>query len=117
NSTFRVFVSDSPPPFSPGNPTPLTNQPPVIARSLLTLAALNTNASPSGWVDAVVNETRGNNVDAHLDRNDNDVADTPRPQGSPFHVFDPLLDLTQAPSSYGDASVVQLFYWCNFMHD
>src|SRR5207253_10294109 len=24
---------------------------------------------------------------------------------------------TQAPSTYRDAAVTQLFYWCNFMHD
>ena len=117
NSTFRVFTSDSPSPFSPGNPTPLTNQPPLTTRVLRTLAALDTNASPNGWIDGGVNETRGNNVDAHLDRNDNDQPDLPRPQGSPFHVFDPALDLTQSPLLFGDASVVQLFYWCNFMHD
>jgi hypothetical protein len=117
NSTFRVFTSDSPSPFSPGNPTPLTNQPPLTTRALVTFAALNTNASPNGWIDDAVNETRGNNVDAHLDRNDNDQPDLPRPQGSPFHVFDPSLDLTQSPLLSGSASVVQLFYWCNFMHD
>ncbi|HEY0548713.1 MAG TPA: M36 family metallopeptidase, partial [Verrucomicrobiae bacterium] len=117
NSTFRVFTSDSPSPFSPGNPTPLTNQPPLTARALVTFTALNTNASPNGWIDDAVNETRGNNVDAHLDRNDNDQPDLPRPQGSPFHVFDPPLDLTQSPLVAGSASVVQLFYWCNFMHD
>jgi len=32
-------------------------------------------------------------------------------------VFDFPLDLTLAPSTYRDASVTQLFYWCNFMHD
>ncbi len=117
NSTFRVFTSDSPSPFSPGNPTPLTNQPLQTTRSLVTLTALITNASPNGWIDDAVNETRGNNVDAHLDRNDNDQPDLPRPAGSPFHVFDPALDLNLAPITYGDASVVQLFYWCNFAHD
>ena len=123
NSTFRVFTGDSPSPFSPGNQTPLTNQPALVARSLVSFTALNTNASPAGWIDDLVNETRGNNVDAHLDRNNDDQPDLPRPQGSPFHVFDPALDLTQSPtlnqppSLNGDASVVQLFYWCNFMHD
>ncbi|HEY2952501.1 MAG TPA: M36 family metallopeptidase [Verrucomicrobiae bacterium] len=41
----------------------------------------------------------------------------PRPHGAPFRVFDFPLDLAQPPTTYGDAAVVQLFYWCNFMHD
>ncbi len=117
NSTFRVFTSDSPTPFSPGWPSPNTGQPGSADRSLISLAAINTNASPNSWIDASVNETRGNNVDAHLDRDDNDLADLPRPQGSPHHVFDFPLDFAQSPTLNGNASVVQLFYWCNFMHD
>lgn len=117
NATFRVFTSDSPSPFSPGHPTPLTNQPARLSRSLETFSAVSTNASPDGWVPAASNQTVGNNVDAHRDTNDDDAPDLPRPQGSPFHVFDPALDLTQSPGLFGDASVVQLFYWCNWMHD
>ena len=45
-------------------------QPPRVPRVLLTFSALNTNASPNGWIDDGVNELRGNNVDAHLDRVD-----------------------------------------------
>lgn len=116
-ATFRVFTSDSPSPFSPGWPSLNSNQPPVAARSLVTLSALNTNASPIGWLSDSENETRGNNVDAHSDHNADDIADLPRPQGSPFRVFDPPLDLTQQPASYSDAAAVQLFYWCNWMHD
>src|SRR4029434_7699387 len=63
------------------------------------------------------NETRGNNVDAHLDRNDDDLPDLPRPQGSPFRTFDFPLDVTKSPATYPEATVVQLFYWCNWMHD
>ena len=79
--------------------------------------AISTNASPNGWINDGVNETRGNNVDAHLDLDANNVADLPRPQGSPFRVFDFPFDPTQSPTSYRAASVVQLFYWCNWMHD
>jgi hypothetical protein len=116
-ASFRVFTSDSPTPLSPGYATPTNSQPPTATRQLITFTALNTNASPSGWIEDTVNETRGNNVDAHLDRNDDDVADLPRPQGSPFRVFDPPLDLTQSPVGQGNAAVVQLFYTCNWMHD
>ncbi len=117
DATYRVFTSDSPSPFSPGYATPTTNQPPLVSRTLLTISALDTNASPSGWIDDGVNETRGNNVDAHTDLNDDDQPDLPRPQGSPFRVFDFPLDLGSDPSTYRDAAVVQLFYWCNWMHD
>ncbi len=117
NATYRVFTSDSPSPFSPGHQTPLTNQPALVARALLTLPALNTNASPASWIATNVNETFGNNVDAHRDTNNDDAPDLPRPQGAPHHVFDFALDLTQSPTLFGDASTVQLFYWCNWMHD
>ncbi|MBI5384185.1 MAG: M36 family metallopeptidase [Verrucomicrobia bacterium] len=118
NASYRVFTSDSPSPFSPGHATPLTNQPPLTARSLVTLAAWNTNASPNGWIDDGVNETLGNNVDAHTDRDANNSPDLPRPSGSPFRTFDFPMDLTsQHPTNYSAAAVVQLFYYCNWMHD
>lgn len=116
-ASYRVFTSDSPSPFSPGHATPSTAQPPVVARTMVTLSALDTNASPNGWINDGDNETQGNNVDAHLDRNGDDVPDLPRPAGSPSRVFDFPMDLTQAPSTYSAAATVQLFYWCNWMHD
>ena len=118
-ASYRVFTGDSPTPFQPGHATPSTAQPAEVARTLVTLSALDTTASPNGWIDDGVTETRGNNVDAHLDLDANNVADTPRPQGTGLNsrVFDFPLDLTQAPSTYRDASVTQLFYWCNWMHD
>src|SRR5204862_3039183 len=68
--------------------------------------------------DDGVNETIGNNVDAHTDTNSDDQPDLPRPQGSPFRVFDFPMDLgSQDPSAYASASVVQLFYLCNWYHD
>ena len=100
DASYRVFTSDSPSPFSPGHSTPLTNQPPIVPRTLVTLPALNTNASPNGWIDVGVNETRGNNVDAHTDRNADNSPDLPRPQGSPFRIFDfPMYLNTQDPTN------------------
>jgi hypothetical protein len=116
-ATYRVYTSDSPSPFSPGWSTPNSGQPALTSRVLVTWSALDTNASPNGWIDDGVNETRGNNVDAHTDRNADNVPDLPRPQGSPNRVFDFPMDLGQSPSTYTNAAVVQLFYWCNFMHD
>jgi uncharacterized repeat protein (TIGR01451 family) len=115
--SYRVYTSDSPSPFSPGCQIPCTTQPPFTNRVLVTLPALDTNASPAGWIDDGGNETRGNNVDAHTDRDANNAPDLPRPQGSPFRTFDFTLDLTQAPLVYTNAAVVELFYWNNWMHD
>lgn len=118
DASYRVYTSDSPSPYSPGcTVSTCTTQPPIVARTLVTWSALDTNASPAGWIDDGGNETRGNNVDAHTDRDANDIADLPRPQGSPFRTFDFTMDLAQAPSTYTNAAVTDLFYWCNWMHD
>jgi Fungalysin metallopeptidase (M36)/Calx-beta domain len=115
NASYLVFTSDSPTPMSPGYPAPTTNQPPQVARVLVVTNAFDSNASPNGWINDGDNQTLGNNVDAHLERDGQ--ADLPRPQGSPNRVFQPPLDLTQDPLNYGDAAVVNLFYWNNWMHD
>lgn len=117
DATYQVFTSDSPSPFSPGLCTHSDFQPPLGPRQWVTLAAQSTNASPLGWISAGENETRGNNVDAHLDINADDFPDLPRPQGRPFRVFAPSLDLSQPAEENQEAGVVQLFYWCNRMHD
>lgn len=117
DASYRVYTSDSPSPFSPGNQTPVTTQPPVVQRTLVTTGAMDTTASPNGWIDDGVNELRGNNVDAHTDRDANNVPDTPRPVGSPFRVFDFPVDLNQDPSTYTAAATTDLFYWNNLIHD
>ena len=118
DASYRVWTSDSPSPFSPGWPTPSNGQPAVVARTLVTLPAMDTNASPAGWIPDGGNETLGNNVDAHADRNNDNTADLPRPQGSPSRVFDMAMDpTTQDPTNYTAAATVQLFYLCNWYHD
>ncbi len=118
DATYRVYTSDSPTPFSPGYSTPATGQPATVARQLITTNAFDTNASPAGWINDGVNETQGNNVDAHTDHDANDQPDLPRPQGSPNRVFDFTLDLTtQDPTNYANAAVTQLFFLCNWYHD
>ena len=116
-ASYRVFTSDSPTPLSPGWPFPSDAQPPTVPRQLVTLTALDTNASPLGWIAEGDNQIRGNNVDAHLDRNADNQPDLPRPQGAPYRVFDASVNLTQPPSTYGDAAAINLFYWCNWAHD
>ncbi|MFZ2644495.1 MAG: M36 family metallopeptidase, partial [Verrucomicrobiia bacterium] len=118
DASYNVFTSDSPSPFSPGHLTPSSVQPALVSRQMVTLSALSTTASPNGWINDGNNTTLGNNVDAHLDKDANNVADPgSRPTGSPFRVFDFPMDLAQAPATYTNACVVQLFYWNNFMHD
>ena len=124
NASFRVFADattktplDSPTPMSPGLSAPATTQPAEAARTLITLQALDTTASPNGWIDDGNQETQGNNVDAHTDTDSNNAADLPRPNGGASRVFDFGLDLTQSPTSYRDAAVTQLFYLNNWIHD
>ncbi len=124
-ATYSVYTSDSPSPFSPGWSTPQAQpQPPVVPRTTLTnLVSLSASASPSGWVSPAdpltgAYTTVGNNVDAHTDMDDDDVADLPRPTSTDDPpVFDFLLDLGLPPTQYTNASVVNLFYLNNFMHD
>jgi len=115
NASYRVYTGDSPAPGSPGNATPNGFQFPFVPRSLVTLAA--TAGSPQGWIPDGANETLGNNCDAHLDLNFDNLPDLPRPAGSPFRVFDFPLDPNQAPSTYRNAAVTQMFYFTNRIHD
>ena len=118
---YRVFTSDSPSPFSPGWPVPTNTQPPLVARQLVSISNVSATASPLGWINDGVLETRGNNVDAHLDRDGDDRADLPRVSATMNaggqRVFDFPLDLSQHPTNYQAAATVQLFYWCNWAHD
>jgi hypothetical protein len=117
DATYRVFTTESPTPLSPGHAAPSSLQPAAVPRALVTTPALNTTASPAGWINDGVTLTSGNNVDAYADANADNVPDLPRVQSGADRVFDFPLDLSQAPSSYKSASVTQLFYWTNFAHD
>lgn len=116
--SMRIFTSDSPAPQSPGADEPDGSQFPFVPRDFVTFDPADiTPFSPNGWIDDGVNETIGNNVDAHTDLDANNNPDLPRPQGSPFRVFDFPFDETLSPSTYREASVTQLFYLCNLYHD
>lgn len=124
NASYRVFARtanrqpyDSPTPFSPGHDSPSSAQPAAVNRELVTIDALNTTASPNGWIDDGGTQTLGNNVDAHTDTDANNSPDLPRPS-SATRNFDFTMDLaTQAPSAYKEAAVANLFYLCNWIHD
>jgi len=81
------------------------------------------NASPFGWHGDGLNfyySTRGNNIDAFEDSDDDDLptgGDAARAVGG-FNLnfdfpYDPVLPL----SANKDASITNLFYWTNLMHD
>src|SRR5262249_1428993 len=85
-------------------------------------------ASPFGWHDtdgiagAEFTDTRGNNVDAHLDRNDDDLPDPlpGRPDGGPTLDFSGFtLDPTQQPTVLPNHNLahVNLFSLNNIVHD
>lgn len=117
DSIYRVFQNESPTPLSPGLELSGTAQPAQAFRVKVKVSAVSTNASPAGWIEDGLNETLGNNVDAHTDWDNDDQPDLPRPRGLPRRIFDFPMDLGQPPNSYANASVVQLFYWNNWMHD
>ena len=116
--TMNVWTGESPSPLSPALGSVSSFQPPVVPRTLVTYSALDTNASPAGWINDGNNTTVGNNVDAHLDWDNNNVADPgSSPAGSPARVFNFSVDLAQQPRAYSNAVVVSLFYWNNWAHD
>ncbi|HJR58620.1 MAG TPA: M36 family metallopeptidase [Vicinamibacterales bacterium] len=73
--------------------------------------------SPSGWV--TLDRTTGNNVDAYLDRDNNNAADTNGRPVSSTQTFEFTADLTQAPTTTTNqmAAVTNLFYLNNIIHD
>ncbi|MFT3683407.1 MAG: M36 family metallopeptidase [Phycisphaerales bacterium] len=117
--TFRVFTNDSPAPMSPGLVSPSNLQATTVSRDLVTVTDAEIAAwSPQGWFTSGQTLTVGNNVDAHTDTDGNNAADAgSRPDGGASLVFDFPMDLSQAPSAYAPASVVQGFYWANRYHD
>jgi|694.fasta_scaffold00860_6 hypothetical protein len=116
--TVRAYTTDSPAPGSPGTPAPNGFQFPFVARSLITVTGAEVSAfSPNGWINDGVNETLGNNVDAHTDLDNNNLPDLPRPVGSPYRVFDFPQDNAQEPTTYRPAAVANFFYLANRYHD
>ncbi len=120
--TYRVYADDSPAPGSPGTPTPSGAQFPFVSRSLLTIQPASIAPfSPNGWIPDGQNATVGNNVDAYNDSaNDNTAAAADRATGA-SRVFDfPMnvgFETGDAPATYRNASITQLFYYANVFHD
>jgi hypothetical protein len=124
-ATYHAFPFDSPAPWTPGPTNPGTEpngpQAPLVARQMITVQPSQVAPySPNGWIPDGENRTFGNNVDAYSDSaNDNTGSDADRAFGTPApdRVFDFPLDLAQAPATYRNAVITNLFYHANKYHD
>lgn len=81
-------------------------------------------ASPHGWHDtnqtpgAEFTMTRGNNVHAYLDQDNNGAPDAGFDvDGGPGLSFDFFANLAEHAQNYREAVVSNLFYWNNLFHD
>jgi extracellular elastinolytic metalloproteinase len=99
--TYKIF------PDHPGNSTQTTVSGPGSGNA----------ESPSGWVFS--NTTTGNNVDAYLDRDNNNSADSGGRPVSSSQSFVATADLTQSPTTTTNqmVAVQNLFYLNNVIHD
>lgn len=108
NGTYRVYDMPIESP-SFGNRTLVTDPHDLVA-------------SPFGWHDtdgiagAEYTITRGNNVYASEDQDDDDLPGL-APNGGASLTFDYPINFSLAPSTYLDAVTTNLFYWNNLMHD
>ena len=91
---------------------------------VLELSPADGIASPFGWHDtdgvpgAEFTITRGNNVHAYTDRdNDNAQDPTGSPDGGPGLDFDFPIDLGEHAQFNVNANITNLFRWCNVVHD
>lgn len=100
----------------------LPKESPASGPRTLEINPADTAVSPFGWHDtngvagAEFTDTRGNNVFAQEDADSDDTGGA-RPDGGPGLVFSYTLDLTLEPSDYLSASITNLFYWNNVLHD
>ena len=108
-SSYRAF------PLPADNPT-------QVAHTLIVNPA-DTLGSPFGWHDtngavgAEYTITRGNNVHAYEDFQNNNVSINDEPNGGSALKFDFPYNATVEPDSNRNAAVVNLFYINNIMHD
>lgn len=101
-------------------PLPIEN--PLLGERDLVNMPIN-EASPFGWHDTdgvpghEYTETRGNNVHAFLDRDANDQPDSSMVSGGEHMHFEFPFALGMEPHDIQEASVTQLFYANNLLHD
>jgi hypothetical protein len=101
---------------------PIPAESPNHGPDALVLSPADPTASPFGWHDtdgapgAESTLTIGNNVLAQDDINGNNGSGFSPDGGADLH-FDFPFDLTMQPNTYLDASVTNLFYMNNILHD
>lgn len=104
------------------NVYPLGIESPSHGNRAIVTDPANATASPFGWHDtngsagAEFTTTRGNNVLAQDDINGNNGSGSLANGGTNLN-FDFPLNLSNSPSTFLDASITNLFYWNNIMHD
>ncbi|MBL8150731.1 MAG: M36 family metallopeptidase, partial [Blastocatellia bacterium] len=110
---FRVFTTPSPQPNIPF----VSLNPALVARELAVETA-DPIASPKGWLDPANPTTVGNNVIAQEDLDANNVGGfRPVAQNLLFDYPLTLATVGQEPEMFQAASVTNLFYRCNLIHD
>ncbi len=104
--------------------TPDASQPTFVPPSLITMEGFNTNPSNTvdPWLPANATESVGNNVDAYTDHSGPDgfTSGDLRATVTGNQTFDRTYDVLAAPLDSEDqsmASVTQLFYVNNWLHD
>jgi uncharacterized protein (TIGR03437 family) len=118
-----VYTKDSPRPDVPH----VNNNPPVVEREDLPFRAAPFNGAmifnssdqhTDWWAGQPATGLISNNVDAHLDRNNDNQADLPRLTVADGNFSFPV-DFTQEPTTENNQKAAQanLFYWVNRYHD
>ena len=123
NTNISTLMLPAPPPGTDQyNVFALPVESPSHGTRTMEVGPFNSTASPYGWHDdnGVAGEeytiTRGNNVYAYEDVNDNNSPGY-SPDGGATLDFDFPLNLSQNPSTYQDPAITNLFYTCNRIHD
>lgn len=123
DSHCQTSLAMAPPPTSANyNVFPIPEESPNHGPRQILPDPSDINASPQGWHDNDGNpgseftDTRGNNVWASEDRNDNGGFGY-APDGGATLNFDFPLNLNQDPINYEDVAITNLFYMNNIMHD
>ena len=107
-STYRIYPGESP----------------DDTDRVLEASPADGTASPFGWHDTdgipgpEFTITRGNNVHAYTDRDNDNLPDpTGEPNGGPGLDFDFAIDLGEHAQYNVSANITNLFRWCNVVHD
>ena len=127
NHTAKTIKTEAHPPMTAASGAyrvyALPAESPIHGEYVLVTNPHDPGASPFGWHDvngvegAEFTITRGNNVYAYLDTNDDNTSDGGEPDGGDALVFDYVHDLLQEPDQSLLAAQTNLFYMNNMMHD